>query len=102
PGKRGPAALRRPRRPPPRPAAASPSRRKKEVAAVHDFWGWQVVVDIFLGGLAAGVMIVSVVTARQARSRAFRMLPFIAPAAISVALFALFLDLGNKLHAFRF
>ena len=63
---------------------------------MHNFWGWQVVVDIFLGGLAAGVMIVSVIAKPNARAR------FVPPAALSIALFALLLDLDNKLHAFRF
>jgi protein NrfD len=63
---------------------------------VHNFWGWQVVLDIFLGGVAAGVMIVSAITKPNARAR------FVPPAALSVALLALLLDLGNKLHAFRF
>ena len=67
-------------------------------------WGWPVVLDMFLGGLAAGVMIVSVVAARNGRkgSVAFRLLPFAAPAAISLALLALFIDLENKANLFRF
>jgi formate-dependent nitrite reductase membrane component NrfD len=67
-------------------------------------WGWPVIIDMFLGGLAAGVMIISVLAARRAKrdSLAFRLLPFAAPVAISLALLALFLDLENKAHAFRF
>ncbi len=68
------------------------------------FWGWPVVIDMFLGGLAAGVMIVSVLAARRGKrgSLAFRLLPFAAPVAISLAMLALFLDLEHKIHAFRF
>ena len=68
------------------------------------FWGWEVPLDIFLGGIAAGIMIISATAVRpaEARSRAVRLLPFMAPLAISAAMLALFLDLGNKLHAFRF
>ncbi len=67
-------------------------------------WGLPVVIDFFLGGLAAGVMIVSVFAARagKTKSLAFRLLPFAAPVAISLALLALFVDLDNKAHVFRF
>lgn len=63
---------------------------------MHNPWGWQIVLDIFLGGVAAGVMIVNAITAPNARAR------FVPPAALSIALLALLLDLDNKLHAFRF
>src|SRR5207244_6929242 len=91
---------RRPRRPPPRPAASAPSRRKREEAAVHNFWGWQIAVYLFLGGLAAGLMILSAIAKRE--SFAMRLLPFGAPLALSVGMGALFLDLDYKLHMFRF
>jgi formate-dependent nitrite reductase membrane component NrfD len=67
-------------------------------------WGWEVPVYLFLGGLAAGVMILSaLLLARPGeRSRAARWLPFAAPVLVSVGMGALFLDLAHKLHVWRF
>ena len=68
-------------------------------------WGWEVPVYLFLGGLAAGAMIlVPLLAARRAApSRdACRRLAFAAPALVSVGMLALFLDLEQKLHAWRF
>ena len=68
--------------------------------ALH-VWGWEIAVYLFLGGLAAGAMILAgVAGARQ--SRAARLLIFVAPIAISAGMLALFLDLEQKLHVFRF
>jgi formate-dependent nitrite reductase membrane component NrfD len=67
-------------------------------------WGWEVPVYLFLGGLAAGVMILSaLLLAREGeRSRAARWLPFAAPVLVSVGMVALFLDLEHKSHVWRF
>ncbi|BDG06043.1 NrfD/PsrC family molybdoenzyme membrane anchor subunit [Anaeromyxobacter oryzae] len=67
-------------------------------------WGWEIPVYLFLGGMAAGVMILGAVLAGRAgeRSRAARWLPFAAPVLVSVGMAALFLDLANKAHVFRF
>lgn len=67
-------------------------------------WGWEIPVYLFLGGMAAGAMILlPLLLARPGvRSRAARWLAFAAPALVSVGMGALFLDLGNKLHAWRF
>jgi formate-dependent nitrite reductase membrane component NrfD len=67
--------------------------------ALH-IWGWQIAVYLFLGGLAAGVMILSGLL--RGRSRASRLLIFVAPIALSIGMGALFLDLEHKLHVFRF
>ncbi|HEY6844064.1 MAG TPA: NrfD/PsrC family molybdoenzyme membrane anchor subunit [Thermoanaerobaculia bacterium] len=63
-------------------------------------WGWQIAVYLFLGGMAAGVMILSGILRGQ--SRAARRLIFLAPIALSIGMLALFLDLEHKLHVFRF
>ncbi len=63
-------------------------------------WGWEIAVYLFLGGLAAGVMILAGILRGQ--SRAARWLIFIAPLALSLGMLALFIDLENKLHVFRF
>jgi protein NrfD len=66
-------------------------------------WGWEIPVYLFLGGMAAGAMILTaLLAARPERSRVARWLPFAAPLLVSVGMGALFLDLANKLHVFRF
>jgi len=63
-------------------------------------WGWQIAVYLFLGGMAAGVMVLA--SLLRGTSRAARWMIFIAPLALSVGMNALFLDLEYKLHVFRF
>jgi len=69
-------------------------------------WGWEIPVYLFLGGLTAGLMILTALAgrgvARESQSRALRLLPFAAPILLSLGMFALFLDLSYKLHVFRF
>jgi len=67
-------------------------------------WGWEIPVYLFLGGMAAGLMIVSALLgAREGeRSRAARWLGLAAPVLVSVGMGALFLDLANKAHVLRF
>lgn len=68
--------------------------------ALH-VWGWEIAVYLFLGGLAAGVMILAG-SARARQSNAARLLVFAAPLSISLGMLALFIDLENRLHVFRF
>jgi len=67
-------------------------------------WGWEIPVYLFLGGLAAGTMILTSLLAmrRAERSPALRWLAFAAPLLISVGMLALFLDLAHKSHVWRF
>jgi len=69
-------------------------------------WGWEIPVYLFLGGLTAGLMILTALAgrgvARESQSRAMRFLPFAAPILLSLGMGALFLDLSYKLHVFRF
>lgn len=68
-------------------------------------WGWEIPVYLFLGGLAAGVMILSAVAGERLASserRLLRWLPFLTPVALSIGMLALFLDLEYKAHVFRF
>jgi len=69
-------------------------------------WGWEVPVYLFLGGLTAGVMILSALlpmhSKSKERSRWARYMIFSAPVIISLGMGALFLDLAYKLHVFRF
>ncbi len=67
-------------------------------------WGWEVSLYLFLGGLAAGAMILTSLLAlrRPERSPALRWLAFAAPALVSAGMLALFLDLAHKVHVWRF
>ncbi|MBI2213693.1 MAG: polysulfide reductase NrfD [Acidobacteria bacterium] len=69
-------------------------------------WGWEIPVYLFLGGLTAGLMILTALAGRglprESQSRAMRLLPFAAPILLSLGMGALFLDLEYKLHVFRF
>jgi formate-dependent nitrite reductase membrane component NrfD len=68
-------------------------------------WGWEIAVYLFLGGITAGLMILSALGTqrfRAERSRALRWAPFLAIALLSVGMGALLLDLESKLHVFRF
>ena len=69
-------------------------------------WGWEVPVYLFLGGLAAGIMIFSALMGDrfplEQRSRWARWLPFAAPVLLSAGMLALLMDLEYKLHVYRF
>lgn len=68
-------------------------------------WGWEIPVYLFLGGITAGLMILSALGLwrfRSERSRALRWAPFLAVVLLSLGMAALFLDLESKLHVFRF
>jgi len=67
-------------------------------------WGWEIPVYLFLGGMAAGAMILTslLMMRKEERSPAARWLAFAAPALVSVGMGALFLDLSFKLHVLRF
>ncbi|HEX9306978.1 MAG TPA: NrfD/PsrC family molybdoenzyme membrane anchor subunit [Anaeromyxobacter sp.] len=67
-------------------------------------WGWEIPVYLFLGGMAAGTLFLSALLWSRPgpRSRAARLLPFVAPVLLALGMGALFLDLSHKLHVFRF
>jgi formate-dependent nitrite reductase membrane component NrfD len=67
-------------------------------------WGWEIPLYLFLGGMAAGVMVLTsrLLARPEAPSRTLRRLAFAAPVLVSVGMVALFLDLGHKLHVWRF
>jgi formate-dependent nitrite reductase membrane component NrfD len=74
--------------------------------ALH-LWGWQVAVYLFLGGLVAGLMIISGVRLLVMRPKERHSLvcctigPLIGLVLLSLGMFALFLDLEDKLHVWR-
>lgn len=67
-------------------------------------WGWEIPVYLFLGGMAAGLLILTAALwmRREGRSAALRWMAFAAPALVTVGMGALFLDLAGKAHVWRF
>jgi formate-dependent nitrite reductase membrane component NrfD len=80
------------------------ARHSLQIDPVLHVWGWEIPVYLFLGGMAAGTMILSALLGmrRGERSPAARWLAFAAPVLISVGMGALFLDLAHKLFVWRF
>jgi len=68
-------------------------------------WGWEIPVYLFLGGLVAGMMIISGYFLFSGRYRNTRSSCFLMPGLslllLSVGMFALFLDLEHKLYVWR-
>jgi formate-dependent nitrite reductase membrane component NrfD len=69
-------------------------------------WGWEIPVYLFLGGLAAGLLVLPALLDMSRRdgdlSTSVRAMPFAALVLISLGMVALFLDLEYKLHVWRF
>ncbi len=67
-------------------------------------WGWEIPVYLFLGGMSAGLMILTSLLGMRTdeRSPAARWLGFAAPVLVSVGMGALLLDLAFKVHVWRF
>jgi protein NrfD len=69
-------------------------------------WGWQIVLYLFLGGLVAGIFILTAALelrfGERARSGAARLMPFAALALLSFGMLFLWLDLEHRLWAWRF
>ena len=80
------------------------ARYSNQIDPVLHVWSWEIPVYLFLGGMAAGTMILSALLAMRKgeRSPAARLLAFAAPVLISVGMGALFLDLSHKLFVWRF
>src|SRR5512140_2707775 len=72
--------------------------------ALH-VWQWQIPVYLFLGGLVAGLMVISgwlLLTDRQRRPAfVLQHLPALGLACLSLGMLALFLDLEHKLSVWR-
>ncbi len=73
-------------------------------AAVAHVWGWEVPVYLFLGGLTAGLLIVTawMILKKRGSDRLRAVLSILAPLFISIGMGALFLDLEHKLYVWRF
>lgn len=82
------------------------ARANPKVDPVLDIWTWEIANYLFLGGLAAGIMILVAVVhlsnKQEAAPAAAWRLPLWAFIALSVGMTTLFMDLEYKLHVFRF
>ncbi len=69
-------------------------------------WGWQIVLYLFLGGLVAGIFIltaaVELKSGERARTRALGAMPFVALLLLSFGMLFLWLDLAHRFWAWRF
>jgi formate-dependent nitrite reductase membrane component NrfD len=69
-------------------------------------WGWEIPVYLFLGGLAAGLLILPAVLEMVRKEgklpASVRYMPLMGLVLISLGMVALFLDLEYKLHVYRF
>lgn len=68
-------------------------------------WGWEIAVYLFLGGLVAGLLVLSGFAHRREERPPLAAAfwgPLLAPLLLGAGMFALFLDLEKKLHVWRF
>ncbi len=81
------------------------TRHNDLVDPVLQIWGWQIPVYLFIGGLVAGIMIISGYFALkgQYKKNVFSSfyLPHISLGLLSLGMFSLFLDLEHKLYVWR-
>jgi len=81
------------------------TRANPLVDPVLQVWGWEIPVYLFLGGLVAGMMVISGYFLFSGRWRNLRsacyVLPGMSLVLLSLGMFALFLDLEHKLFVWR-
>jgi len=81
------------------------TRHNPQIDPFMNIWGWEISVYLFLGGLVAGMMLISgyfIFTGRTKNTKcSCFIIPLVALAAISLGMLALFLDLGHKLYVWR-
>ena len=69
-------------------------------------WGWEIVVYLFLGGLVAGIFVLSAAlelrSGEKPKGNALRLMPLAALGLLSLGMLALWLDLAHRLWAWRF
>jgi len=82
------------------------TRENHLIDPIMHVWHGEVAVYLFLGGVVAGLMIISGLLLLRGpdtpRSRALSLLPWAAPVLLSVGMFFLWLDLENPFNAYRF
>ncbi len=81
------------------------TRHNPHIDPMLGIWDWQIPVYLFLGGLVAGIMIISGYFLLSGRDKASKTscfhLPLLSLALISVGMFALFLDLEHKWYVWQ-
>jgi len=81
------------------------TRHNELIDPVLHIWGWQIPVYLFIGGLVAGIMVISgyFVLKGQFNKNIFSCfyLPHISLILLTAGMFALFLDLEHKLYVWR-
>jgi len=81
------------------------TRNNPQIDPFTHVWGWEIPVYLFLGGLVAGMMIISGYFLFSKRYKetncACYTLPIISLILLSMGMFSLFLDLEHKLYVWR-
>jgi protein NrfD len=81
------------------------TRHNELVDPILHIWGWQIPLYLFIGGLVAGIMIISgyFTLKGQYKKNVFTSfyLPHISLILLSLGMFSLFLDLEHKLYVWR-
>jgi protein NrfD len=81
------------------------TRRNLQIDPSLHIWGWEISVYLFLGGIVAGMMIISGYFLFRERYRetasTSTTLPFLSMVLLSIGMGALFLDLEYKVHVWR-
>jgi protein NrfD len=81
------------------------TRHNEMIDPLLHVWGWEIPVYLFLGGLVAGMMIISgffLFTGRNKEPKSASLfLPFISFVLLSLGMLSLFLDLEHKLYVWR-
>lgn len=82
------------------------TRNNHLIDPIVQVWGWEIPVYLFLGGLVAGMMIISgyfIFKGRYTDKKcSCHYLPVISIIALTLGMFALFLDIEYKIHVWRF
>ena len=85
---------------------ATTTRTNPGIDPTLHIWGWEIVVYLFLGGLVAGIFVLSAAlelrSGEKPKGDALRLMPFAALGLLSLGMVALWLDLAHKLWAWRF
>jgi formate-dependent nitrite reductase membrane component NrfD len=81
------------------------TRQNELIDPILHIWGWQIPVYLFIGGLVAGIMVISgyLVLKGQYKKNVFSCfyLPLISLSLLCAGMLALFLDLEHKLFVWR-
>jgi len=81
------------------------TRNNHLIDPILSIWGWEISVYLFIGGLVAGMMILSGYFLYRERHKQFvttcTTVPLIGIILLSIGMFTLFLDLEHKLYTWR-